>query len=467
MGGVSQRLESGSARLDSILGGGFQLNGINLIVGHPGSGKTIVAQQYLFHNATEEKPALYLSTVSEPLDKLLHYGQSLEFFDASAVGSRVFYDDLGRTLNEEGLSGVLGRLKEQLRELRPSLLVIDSFKALRDYAHDEETFRRFLHELAGLLSALPVTTFWIGEYDGAAPMQAPEFAVADAIVALGTDSGAERAAFAIQVLKLRGSGFIAGRHAYRLSSKGILVYPRMADHEAVADYALNFERTTSGVELLDQMLTEGLRHGSSTLVAGPSGSGKTLLGLHFAFSGARLGENCILATFQENPVQLEQALRGYSWSLEEPGIELMYRPPIDLYLDEWVYDLLDTVDRIGASRVVIDSLGDLRAVCSDEIRFREYVYSLLQRCALRNVSVIMTQEVNELFGVTRLSEFGISHLSDNVVLLQFLRGDSEIKRAVTVLKTRGSAHDPRIRQFDITSAGFVLGDQFLPEQSLA
>jgi circadian clock protein KaiC len=94
------------------------------------------------------------------------------------------------------------------------------------------------------------------------------------------------------------------------------------------------------------------------------------------------------------------------------------------------------------------------------------MYSLLQRCARKNVSVMMTQEVTELFGVTRLSEYGISHISDNVVLLQFLRGDSEVKRAITVLKTRGSAHDQRIRQFEITREGLSLGDQFLPEQSL-
>ncbi len=94
------------------------------------------------------------------------------------------------------------------------------------------------------------------------------------------------------------------------------------------------------------------------------------------------------------------------------------------------------------------------------------MYSLLQRCARWNVSVMMTQEVPELFGMTSLSEHGISHLSDNVVLLQFLRGDSEIKRSIAVLKTRGSAHDPRMRQFEITSDGFALGDAFLAEQSL-
>ena len=114
----------------------------------------------------------------------------------------------------------------------------------------------------------------------------------------------------------------------------------------------------------------------------------------------------------------------------------------------------------------IDSLGDLRAACKDELRSREYMYSLLQRCALGGISLMMPQEVPELFGLTHLSEYGISHLSDNVVLLQFLRGNSEVKRAISVLKTRGSAHDPRIRHFEITSDGLSLGDPFLPDQSL-
>jgi circadian clock protein KaiC len=101
------------------------------------------------------------------------------------------------------------------------------------------------------------------------------------------------------------------------------------------------------------------------------------------------------------------------------------------------------------------------------VRLREYIYSLLLRCARANISVMITQEVPDLFGVSRLSEFGISHLSDNVLLLQFLRGNSELKRALTVLKTRGSAHQPQIRQYEITAEGITLGDSFTPGQSLA
>ena len=223
---VSDRLSSGSERLDGVLEGGLPLNGINLIIGLPGTGKTILAQQYMFHNATAERPALYLSTVSEPLEKILRYGQSMKFFDMSAVGSSVIYDDLGQRLNSDGLSGVLEQLVELLREHRPGLIVIDSFKALRAYAPNDGAFRQFLHTVAGHLSAIAATSFWVGKYAGIDAAEAPEFAVADAIICLGIERRAERESRVFQVLKLRGSGFVSGRHSYRLSAAGFDLFPR-------------------------------------------------------------------------------------------------------------------------------------------------------------------------------------------------------------------------------------------------
>lgn len=463
---MTDRLSSGSSRLDAVLGGGLPRNAIVLIGGNPGSGKTILAQQYVFHNATAERPALYLSTVSEPLDKILRYGQTLDFFTSSVLGTSVVYEDLGRTLNAAGLTGALTDITELLKKHRPGLLVIDSFKALQTYAADRASFRGFLHELAGRLSVMPVTSLWVGEYGSTDTSDAPEFAVADVIVSLGTEREADRDRRVLSVLKLRGSSSLSGKHAYRLSSAGMHVFPRMADPVELDRYDGVYERMSSGVPVLDAMLSDGYHRGASTLLAGPSGVGKTLLALHFIYAGAQRGETGLIATFQENPTQLERILHGFSWSLDDPGVELMYRTPVDMYLDEWVYDLLDTLERTGATRVAIDSLGDLRASCGDEIRFREYVYSLLQRCARANISVVMTQEVPDLFGVTRLSEYGISHLSDNVILLQFLRGESQLKRALSVLKSRGSAHDQTTRQFEITTEGLVLGEPFGRGQDL-
>ena len=235
---------------------------------------------------------------------------------------------------------MLTKLVELLRERRPALMVIDSFKALRAYAPDDGTFRRFLHDLAGHLSASQTTSFWVGEYDSAEATEAPEFAVADAIVSLGIEHSTDRESRVFQVLKLRGSGFVSGKHAYRVSSDGIDIFPRLADHEDGETYDFALERISSGVSILDEMLADGYWRGASTLVAGPSGAGKTLVALHFVFCGAELGEQGIFATFQENPVQLERIVQGFSWSFKEPKVELMFRPPVDLYLDEWVYDLL-------------------------------------------------------------------------------------------------------------------------------
>jgi circadian clock protein KaiC len=455
---MSERFSSGNRHLDAVLGGGLPANALNMIIGLPGSGKTILAEQFMFHNASAQRPGVYLSTVSEPLEKIVRYGQRLSFFDAEAIGTRLFFEDLGQTLNVGGLDDVLAYIRALVMERGPGVIAIDSFKALSAYAATPRAFRQFLHELAGLLTAFPVTAFWVGEYGRDEVASAPEFAVADGILSLTTRRESERAVRHLEVLKLRGTGFMSGEHAYRIAHDGLHVFPRLAESLAVETYELQTERMSSGIPAIDQMLLDGYWPGASTMVAGPSGSGKTLMGLHFIFSGAAAGETGIIATLQENSTQLGRIVKGFGWSLASESVELMYRSPVDLYLDEWVYELLDVLERTGARRIFIDSLGDLRRAAVDELRFREYLYSLLQRCANQQISLMMSQEIPALFGISHLSEDGISHLSDNVIVLQFVSRDAQLRRAVTVLKTRASRHDPDVREFKITPEGIVLDD---------
>jgi circadian clock protein KaiC len=461
---VSERLTSGHSRLDGVLGGGLPANAINMLIGLPGTGKTILAQQYVFANATPDRPALYLATVSEPFEKILRYGQTLSFFDQEAIGHSVFYEGLGSILNDRGLAGVLEQVGALIKDRRPGMMVIDSFKALSAYA-DPAEFRRFLHDFGGRLSAFPASSFWIGEYGEDEIALAPEFAVADAIVSLSTTRASERETRSLRVLKLRGSEFAPGQHAYRLADDGIHVFPRLADPIDITTYPLEGTRHSSGIRVLDEMLEDGYWPGASTLCAGPSGSGKTLMGMHFIFNGVRQGEPGLLATLQEHPTQLARIVQGFGWSADEEGVELMYRSPIDIYVDEWVYELLEAVERTGARRVLIDSLTDLQFASPDQVRFREYMYSLVQRFSRQGVSLFMTSELPDLFKVGRLSEFGVSHLSDNVVLLQYVRDQSTVRRALTILKTRASRHEPEIREFKITPEGIVLGDPFSPDQA--
>ena len=456
---MSERLSSGDAGLDLILDGGLPVNGINLITGLPGSGKTLLCQQFSFAGATAERPAIYLSTVSEPFEKMIRYAQTLSFFDREAIGRSMFYEDLGAAVAADGgLAAVTERIGALIKERRPAIVTIDSFKALAAFADDAREFRRFLHDLAALLSAFPASCFWVGEYGDDEARTAPEFAVADGIIALATERVNERTLRLIRVAKLRGSDFRSGRHAYRLSETGITVFPRLADPVTQADYRLGEERMSTGIAPLDRMLADGYAPGSSTLVAGPSGVGKTLMGLHFICHGAASGEPGVIATLQENPIQLQRLARGFGWSLDDERVAVMYRSPNDVYIDEWVYELIDLVETTGAKRVLIDGLSDLQYATPDPVRFREFIYSLTQRLSRGGVSPLMTSELADLFHVGRLAEYGISHLSDNVILLQYLRADTRLRRTVTVLKSRASAHDPEIREFEITSDGIVPGE---------
>jgi len=456
---VTDRISSGHARLDHILSGGLPKNAITLLIGIPGTGKTILAQQFAFHNATHDGPALYLSTVTEPFDKIVRYGQSLEFFDVEAVRKgKVIYEDLGRALTTGGLDGVLAALGEHLKETRPSLVVIDSFRALHAFAKDDASYRLFLDALTRQLTAAATTSVWIDEYGRSNAVDAPEFAVADAIIALDIKQLNEREHRTLQVLKLRGSGFQSGQHAYRLSSKGVDVFPRLADAQDSTTYELSEKRLKTGIPALDQMLGDGLWPGASTLVVGPTGVGKTLVGLHFLFEGARSGQPGILATFQENRTQLGRIVAGFGWSLESKGLHILSRGLVDVYIDEWVYELLDLMESTKAKRVVIDSLPDVMTAAADATRFREWMFSLVQRCTRKGICLLMTMEVAELYNIRYVSEQGLSHLADNVILLQYAKDTAHVTRTLTVLKTRATQHDHAVRTYEITPEGLTLAD---------
>jgi circadian clock protein KaiC len=420
-----------------------------------------------------EHPALYLSTVTEPLDKIIRYGQSLEFFDPAAIRERrVIYEDLGDLLTKDGSESshravfgeVLEAMDRFLKDLRPGIVLIDSFRAFHAFARDENEFRMFLHGLIRRLTATATTSIWNAPYTREQAQEVAEFAAADGVISLDIQRREGRELRVLQVLKLRGSGFLTGEHAYRISTAGLDVFPRLADQQDMSAYELSADRVATGVPALDKMLGEGYWEGSSTLICGPSGVGKTLMGLHFIFQGARTGQPGILATFQETENQLARIVKGFGWSINDEGVQVLSRSVVDMYIDQWVYELLNLIEKTGAKRIVIDSLVDLMVTAGDPLRFREWMYSLVQRCARRGISLMMIVEVPELFQLRKISEQGLSHLSDNVILLQYVQDGSRLARAITVLKTRAAHHEPVAHRYEIAESGLVLGDEIALER---
>ncbi len=457
---MTERLTTGNRHLDDVLNGGLAKGSINLILGVPGSGKTVLSQQIAFANGTKEHPALFLSTLSEPLDKIVRYGEGFRFFDRSALlDGRVIYQDVGPVLGQRGLDEVVVSIDRFLKDVQPSVVVIDSFRVFSFFAHDVTMFRQFLYELTRRFTASSATSIWNAPYTRAQALDTAEFAVADGIIALDIKQFAAREIRSLQILKMRGSAYWSGVHAFRISNEGFSVYPRLATSVVGATDAADSARSRTGIAALDQLLDgAGYWSGAATLVAGPSGVGKTLLGLHFLHGGAQAGEAGIMATFNESEHELAAIVNRFGWSMADDGIHIFHRSVVGLQIDEWAYELLDLAAKTGAKRIVIDSLQDLMAVSEDPARFREWMAAMAARCTQSGIGLMLLIETPDLFRVQRTSDDGISHIANNVVLLQYLQEGAKLDRAIAVLKTRAVSHEPAIHRFDITEQGLVLRD---------
>ena len=118
-----QRISSGNAEADFVLGGGFPANSINILMGEPGTGKTLFVEQLMFANATGDRPVLYLSTLSEPLAKVITYVQRFPFYDEEKLGTSVLYDEVGELLSTSGIGALVPRLRELIESAQPKIIV--------------------------------------------------------------------------------------------------------------------------------------------------------------------------------------------------------------------------------------------------------------------------------------------------------------------------------------------------------
>ncbi|HEV7746823.1 MAG TPA: ATPase domain-containing protein [Pyrinomonadaceae bacterium] len=455
---MAEKISTGCAGLDEVLLGGIPANTISVIMGAPGTGKTILVEQLAFANATPEASVLYLTTLSEPLEKILVHGQTHSFFDVSKIGVSVFYEDLGILLRDDGIEKLPEIVLELILAHRPRFVFIDSFKALNELVLTPQERRTISYDLANVLSSYECTSFLIGEYSQEMMTALPVFAIADVILQLikiSTNVTEERF---LRVEKLRGSGYVPGLHAFSITQEGIEVYPRLLTPPVTPEYSTKVERVNTAVPGLDDLIEHGFWRGSTTLIAGPTGSGKTIIGLHFICEGALQGEQGLYVGFQENPNQLARIISSFGWQPEQlinKGFELMYRSPVEMQLDSVTSELFQRVREGKIQRVVIDALGDLERCSIDRKRFSDFVYALTQWFAVRNVTCMMNYELTHLFEVTGISDQEVSNMSDNIILLRFREG-AKMERTLRIIKTRGSAHDNHEHNLEITDKGIVI-----------
>ena len=233
-----ERLTTGSAAFDRILGGGLPVRSVNVIAGEPGAGKTLFALQMLFALARQGKKGLYLTTLSEPSLKLLQYMQQFSFFDESLIDRGIVFADLGSVIRRKGAEATLSEITGRVEREEPAVVVIDSFKAVRDILGDAAALRTFVYDLAVHTAGWGAASLLVGEYTEAEAASDAEFAIADGIIRFTNSRHELTAVREVEVLKLRGADYVTGGHFYEIGSDGLAFFPRVRGPDSIAAEAV-------------------------------------------------------------------------------------------------------------------------------------------------------------------------------------------------------------------------------------
>ncbi|MHB1092609.1 ATPase domain-containing protein [Thiobacillus sp.] len=460
-----RRLPTGVPGLDNLLGGGLPEFSFNLIAGTPGSGKTTLAHQIMFSLATLDYRALFFTVLGEPPLKMLRYQQQFSFFDPGKINQSIRFVNLATELLDGNFDRVLARIAAEVKDYKPSLVFVDSFRSVVQSAkHDdrnESSLQRFVQQLGMQMTSWQATSFLIGEYLAPESESSPVFTVADGILWLSQNMHRNSMVRKMQVVKMRGQAQSPGLHTFRINDAGVQIFPRaiIQPAEAVgAGAAAGTERVPMGVAGLDEMLGGGLPAGYSLLVVGPSGSGKTILATAFLAEGARRGEPGVIAAFEKSPSQLLNTRLHAMMSAGQVGV--IDTRSLDLSIDETLHDMIEMIDRMQAKRVVIDSLSGFELALAPEFSedFRGSLYRMVAELTSKGVTILMTSELEDRYTDLRFSPFGSAFLADAILVQRYVEIAGQFKRVLSIVKVRGSDHSKDIRLFDIDDGGIVIGE---------
>lgn len=450
---LGERFSTGVPNLDAILGGGLLRGTIVMVIGPPGSGKTILGQQIAFQAARRGEVALYFTGYSETHDKLLAHNRSLEYFNPEAIGVEVQMGSLPDLL-QNGAGPAKDAILSTARKQHASLVVLDGFRSIRGFLPNDQAAAELLYSLGATLALLGATLLVLVEGDAADRIRDPEQSVCDVIVSLHriVRGGGHRRQ--LQILKVRGAAPLAGIHPFIIDSRGVTVYPRLESMVPADQNEWVSGRAPFGIPGIDALIGGGLNIGTATLSAGTPGLGKTLLGLHFLVEGARHGQRGLFAGFTESAAQLRVKGKAFGLDVEAAEaagmIELLTVPPHDLDADLVAWLIRERIEKRHVQRLVIDSATELEGGLTSPERAAMFMASLAAYLRSRRVSTYMTVDVPTIVG-PELSFAGNPLLvfAENLLLMRYAEYQGELHRVFAVLKMRFSQFDRTLRVYDI------------------
>lgn len=459
----NQRLITGIPGLDELLGGGLVANGLYLVEGMPGAGKTILASQIAFNLARAGRPVLVVTLIAESHGKLLNHLRGFSFFDDEVFAKNILMLSGFNELLSGGLEGLLRFIGETVRQQRAEFLVLDGFASAREFSESPRALAGFIHNLNTLLTVTNTTTLLLAPLTGNGPQ--PEHTLVDGLIELERVARGLRRAREIEIHKMRGGRHLTGQHVFTIDDDGIHVYPRL--ESIVTSRNLepgpSKEVVSTGLPSLDAMMAGGIARGSSTSLLGAPGVGKTLLGLNFLKAGADNGEKGLYLGFYESTDRLVENAKAVnidlSGAVANGLVHLQWHAALELSVDTMAQHVDELVRRHKIKRLFLDGIEGLMQGVFHPERISTFLTAFTVMLRSYGVTTFIAEELPLFTNGVESRTFSVSAMVENIVVLRYFEIDAELRRLISVIKLRESAHDSSIREFEISAGGMRVGER--------
>ncbi len=455
---------------DDISHGGLPVGRTTLVSGTSGTGKTLLAVQFLYNGISYfNDPGVFVTFEESPTDiiknaysfgwdlqKLINEGK-LFILDASP-------DPEGQeVVGNFDLSALIERIQYAIRKYKAKRVSIDSITAIFQQYDAASVVRREIFRLVARLKQIGVTTVMtterIEEYGPVARFGVEEF-VSDNVVIVRNVLEGERRRRTIEILKLRGTTHMKGEYPFTITNQGINIFPLGAMR--LTQRSSNV-RVSSGVKTLDEMCGGGFFKDSIILATGATGTGKTLLVSKFIQDACLRDDRAILFAYEESRAQLSR--NAYSWGIdfeemEQKGLlKILCSYPESAGLEDHLQIIKSEIAEFKPSRIAIDSLSALARGVSNNA-FRQFVIGVTGYAKQEEITGFFTNTTDQFMGSHSITDSHISTITDTILMLQYVEIRGEMSRAINVFKMRGSWHDTAIREYTISEEGPEIKDSF-------
>lgn len=475
-----RRLSSGIPELDHILGGGFPARRLFLIEGAPGSGKTTLALQFLLEGAKQSEPGLYV-TFSESEDEIRSVADShnwdlsgVHLHDLNMFGDRLRMEEQYTVFQpaDVELSETTQRVIDRVRKVAPKRVVIDSLSEIRLVARDPLRYRRQILALKEILTECDCTVLFLEDQTLGNPDLLLQ-SIAHGVVLLEKSQveygGVRRK---LQVAKMRGGPSLEGIHDFAIRPGGLQVFRRLIAGDAISSNGASGKNGRRPKEQngllktnnreLDLLIGGGLRWGTGLVMVGPAGTGKSTVGIQIISAAAREGHKVCAFLFDEARATYVRRAANVNLDLskhiEDGTVQIYQVDPNEQSPGEFAYRARKQVEDLGVRVVVIDSLNGFFTAMTNERFLLAQLHELLAYLNAHGVLTVMTTAQHGMLNAGDTTSFELTYLADLVIYLRYFEAGGAVRKAISVIKNRLSAHETSIREFEISDSGLVIGE---------